>query len=140
MAFLNSLNGKEIDFIEILKGAEGANYGYRGGNGVILINMASNPHDKLKAGENNTNIFYAKGISNPSLFPVVNYDNKEKTTTPNFDNRSTIFWDGSVLSDSSNKITFSFFTSDIPATYKVTVSGITVHGDIVYKTLTFQSK
>ena len=140
MAYLNSLNGKEIDFIEVLKGAEGANYGVRGGHGVILINMASKPHDKLKAGENNANIFYAKGISNPSLFPVVNYDSKEKTSTPNFDNRSTIFWDGSVLTGTSNNITFSFFTSDIPATYKVIINGITVHGDIVYKTLTFQSK
>lgn len=140
MAYLNSLNGKEIDFIEVLKGADGANYGVRGGHGVILVNMSNNSKNKLKADENNVNIFYAKGIFNPTLFPVINYDNKMITSAPNFDNRSTIFWNGSILTDAANNINFSFFTSDIPATYKVVITGITVHGDIVYKILTFQNK
>ena len=41
MTYLNNLNPKNIDFIEILKGGDGANYGLRGGNGVILVNLSN---------------------------------------------------------------------------------------------------
>ncbi len=138
MAYLNSLNSKEIDFIEILIGGEAANYGLRGGNGVILINTARNRKYNFKTGENNIAMFYPVGVSNYSQFPLVNYDSKNITS--GFDNRSTIFWDGSVLSDPSGTTSFSFFTGDVPATYKVIVSGITIHGEVVYKTLTFHNK
>lgn len=69
MAALNSLNPKEIDFIEILKGAEGANYGVRGGNGVILVNMSTIPRDNFTSSTGNLQTFYARGISRSVPFP-----------------------------------------------------------------------
>lgn len=139
MSVLNSLNPNEIDFIEILKGAEGANYGLRGGNGVILVNMAGSRKDNYSKG-NNLQTFYAKGISTPTFFPLINYDNKAIRSSENLDNRSTIFWDGSVVTGNKNIVNISFFTNDIPATYKVVISGITVNGDIIYKDQTFKTK
>ncbi|MEP7251568.1 MAG: TonB-dependent receptor plug domain-containing protein [Ginsengibacter sp.] len=136
MSYLNSLNSKDIDFIEILKGPDGANYGLRGGNGVILINLRSTRRD-LKIDDNKSKMFYAKGISAPAMFPIsVNHQKDDKASLP--DRRSTLFWNGSFLSD--NKATITFNTSDVPATYKVTITGITIHGDIIYKTLSFQTK
>ena len=140
ISILNSLNPKDIDFIEILKGGDAANYGIRGGNGVILINMSSSRKENFTKAGGNLQTFYAKGISKSSPFPAINYDNKETMASENFDNRSTIFWDGSILSGTDEHISLSFFTSDIPTTYKVTINGITTHGDIVYKTLIFHSK
>lgn len=138
MSYLKSLNPKDIDFIEILKGPEGANYGVRGGNGVILVNMLSARRD-LNLDGNNLKIFYAKGVSNPVLFPTLDYEQKYLKESTLTDTRSTLFWNGSFLSDAvDNAITF--YTSDIPATYKITITGITIHGDIIYKTITFQSK
>ena len=139
ISYLNSLNPKDIDFIEILKGPEAANYGVRGGHGVILVNLLSTRRD-LKLNGNNLKIFYAKGVSNPVLFPNVDYQQKDVRTRMATDNRSTLFWNGSFLSDDVHNAALTFYTSDIPATYKVTITGITIHGDFIYKTITFQSK
>jgi TonB-dependent Receptor Plug Domain len=138
MSYLNSLNPKDIDFIEILKGAEGANFGVRGGNGVILVNLLSRRRE-LPGEENNFRIFYCKGIVKPSIFPVKDYGQKNSEATQT-DNRTTLFWNGSFLTGDNQHATLGFYTSDIPATYKVTITGITINGDIIYKTLTFQSK
>lgn len=137
---LNSINPKEIDFIEILKGPEGSNYGMRGGNGVILVNMAHQSRQNFKTNAGNLQTFYAKGISRPSVFPLVNYDNKEIRSSLHFDNRSTIYWNGNIVTGAEANSTVTFFTSDVPTTFKVTVTGVTVHGDTIYKTVSITSR
>ncbi|MDQ6813744.1 MAG: TonB-dependent receptor plug domain-containing protein [Bacteroidota bacterium] len=140
IAVLNSINAKDIDFIEILKGPEGSNYGMRGGNGVILVNMASNRRDNFKRNTIDLQTFFSKGISKPSPFPLINYDIKETKAIPKIDNRSTIYWNGSVLTGTQEPVSLTFFTSDISTTYKVTITGVTVYGDKIYKTMTFYNK
>lgn len=139
LGYLNSLNPKDIDFIEILKGAEGANYGVRGGKGVILVNFANKRKD-INNAKGNMKIFYAQGVSKPALFPNITYGQDDKNPPVTVDNRSTLFWNGGFLTGSAGNVALTFYTSDIPATYKITVTGITVHGDFIYKTLTFRSK
>ena len=136
---LNSLNAKDIDFIEILKGPEAANYGVRGGNGVILVNLLTIRRD-LTTGNSNMKVFYTKGLSNPALFSSVDYQAKDTKTKMLPDVRSTLFWNGNYLSDASHQATITLYTGDVPTAYKATVMGVTVHGDIVYKTITFQTK
>ena len=140
MGTLNSINPKDVDFIEILKGPDGAAYGERGGNGVILVNLLSSRRENIFNNSSNMKTFYFKGISKPALFPGINYDQRETMSSENFDNRSVIFWDGSVLTGTDDQVNLSFFTSDIPTTYKVTITGITVHGNFIYKVLYFKSK
>lgn len=140
IATLNAINPKDIDFIEILKGPEGSNYGMRGGNGVILINMAHTRRDDFKRNTNGLQTFFVKGISKPSLFPLINYDLKEVKSTARYDNRSTIYWNGNILTGTQEPVTINFFTSDVPTTYKVTITGVTVHGDMIFKTLTFYTR
>lgn len=139
LSYLNSLNPKDIDFIEILKGPEGANYGVRGGNGVILVNMLSKRRE-LNTGKNNLKTFYAKGISNPEIFPAADYSQKDAKVVSSSDTRSTLFWNGSYLTGDTQNATLTFYTSDIPATYRVVITGITINGDLIYKTIHFQSK
>jgi hypothetical protein len=141
LSYLNTLNPKDIDFIEVLKGPEAANYGMHGGNGVILVNLLSKRRD-LDENNNNLKTFYTKGVSNPALFSDAGYQKKDtKTEVPAVaDKRSTLFWNGNLLHDKAVNTTLTFYTSDVPAIYKATVTGITAHGDIIYKTISFQSK
>ncbi len=137
--FLNSLNSKDIDFIEVLKGPEGASYGVRGGNGVILVNMLNT---RRETGESkaNFNSFYATGVSRPVSFPNMNYQEKGIKPATNGDNRSTLFWSGNFLFKDISSTSFTFYTSDVPATYVGTIFGITNKGELLYKTVKFQSK
>lgn len=139
LSYLNSLNPKDIDFIEILRGADGANYGVRGGNGVILINLLSTRKNS-KADESNLKMFYAKGVSIPIVFPTSDYKEKDARPVSTSDVRSTLFWNGNYLLKDTADAAFTFYTSDIPATYKITITAVTIRGDIVYKTITFRSK
>jgi TonB-dependent Receptor Plug Domain len=139
LAYLNSLNPKDIDFIEVLKGSDGANYGMQGGHGVILVNRKNTRKDPNRDGSN-LKVFYAKGVSAPAPFPGTDYQRKDAKTAAVADKRSTLYWNGSLLSDETHPATLTFYTSDIPSTYRVTITGVTIHGDILYKTITFQSK
>lgn len=135
MSYLNDLNPKNIDFIEILKGAEGANYGLRGGNGVILVNLLNSSRDVIQTSGNIKN-FYAKGISNPAFFQNTTYEQHDKSLFP--DNRSTLFWNGNFFMDNNSSVIL--YTSDIPSTYKAVITGVTIHGELIHKTIKFQSK
>lgn len=135
--YFKGVSPKDIDFIEVLKYAEAANYGLRGGNGAILVNTVSKRKD-VNANRSNLTTFYAKGVSNAFLYPMPNYQQKDMNTTV-ADNRTTLFWSGNLLSDNNNS-PLTFYTSDIPATYIATITGITAHGDIIYKTVTFRSR
>lgn len=139
LSFLSTLNAREIDFIEVLKGTEAANYGLRGGNGVILINMSVNRKDvgHTPAG---TTVFYARGIAGSPAFPEMNTTSKSSVSFAPADKRSTIFWEGGVLVKPSEAKTFNFSTNSIPANYKATISGVTSRGDVIYKSFTFKSK
>jgi hypothetical protein len=136
ISYLNNLNPKNIDFLEILKGGDGANYGLRGGNGVILVNLSNKIKDGTQK-NSNLKIYYAKGISNPRLFHDMEQQaGGEKSLSG--DNRPTLFWNGSFITD--NKASLTFYTGDVPAMYKATITGITIHGDIIYKTIKFENK
>jgi hypothetical protein len=140
LSYLHSLNPKDIDFIEVLKNGDAAAYGVRGANGVILINLLSQRRDEVTLDKNNMQTFYGKGVSQPVPFPDVSYEKKNKKTAMMDDNRSTLFWNGNYLTNDANNSAFSFYTSDIPSTYNIAVTGITAHGDIINKTITVQSK
>lgn len=137
--YLHNLNPKDIDFIEVLKDGNAANYGLRGGNGVILINLSNKGHN-LPSASGNIKTFYTTGVSKPALFPIVNYDVKDKKADLLPDGRSTIFWNGNYVTGTTGNATFTFYTSDIPTTYNITVTGITAHGDIINKTISIKSK
>ncbi len=139
LAYLNSFDPKTIDFIEVLKGADGARYGIRGGNGVILVNTRNNPEDDEISKQNNMKTFYATGISKPVLFPITTYPESDTKPTTFIDDHPTLFWSGNYFTDQP-KNTITFYTSTVPGTYKVVVSGITSHGDVIFKTITFKTK
>jgi uncharacterized membrane protein YgcG len=135
--FLNTLVIKDIDFIEILSPMVALEYGPRGRYGGIYI------HTKAADGiyENGgLHLFYAKGYCKDVAFPLVNYDHKDARSEKAMDKRSTLFWIGNVLNNAGGYYNGEFYTNDIPGTYTVTVSGITVHGDIIFDSTDFEVK
>src|SRR5258708_31653928 len=109
-------------------------FGVRGGNGVISVNTRTRPSDVSSAGTG-IKAFYAKGVSDAALFPGVGYDKKNKKAITITDSRSTLYWSGNYLTDETHNPALIFYTSDISSAYKVTITGVTIYGDIIYKTM-----
>jgi len=135
--YLDQLNPDDISFIEVLTGPEGSVYGLRGGNGVVLINTK-----KLvdEPGGNSPNTFVVRGYHTPAPFIMPDYSSSKMKAGKFNDVRSTLFWDPSVLTDQNGQIKIPFFTSDVAASYKVIISGITSHGDVINKTISFRAE
>ena len=133
--FVNSIPKNSIDFIEVLTGSAGAIYGVEGGNGVVLVNTTN------RYLGNETDLtgflsFYPTGFYTAPSFPMRDYNNKKTKASKVPDLRTTIYWNGNLITSPEGKATFNFFTADRPATYLLTITGITVNGDKVYKTVT----
>ena len=138
LSFLKQIPPRQIDYIKLLTGAEAGMYGVRGGHGVIEIHTTTKV-DNYTSGTG-TKAIYPKGFHVSPEFEVPDYTNKKLKSSGNPDLRTVIYWNGDVVTDSNGKTTISFFTADIPATYIVTVAGITANGDYIYKTTTVNRK
>jgi len=131
LGYLKGLSPSTIDFIEVLTGAEAAAFGLRGGAGVICINtnpMIKADDEYMKRGLQK---IYTKGYLEPTAFTMPDYDNKQIRQSSYPDLRSTLYWNGGLLTDSKGNANISFFTSDPLTTYTVHVTGVTSLGDFV---------
>jgi hypothetical protein len=138
--FINSIPVNTIDFIEVLTGPEAAIYGLEGGNGVILIHTTS----RLRKNETHPiglPSFYPKGFHKARYFMMPDYNNQETKNSNMPDLRTTtIYWNANIITNLEGKASFNFFTADKPATYLITITGITANGDKIYKTTTINRK
>ena len=116
----------EIDKIEILKTATKlAAFGSKGANGVIAI--------FTKRGKINTDETYYKGILTDKLR---GYQKAKEFYSPNYinteaeipDHRATLYWNPSVVTDSTGTAGFSFYTSDDTAPMLIKLEGISENG------------
>ena len=132
LAYLKNLSTNEIDYVKVLTGTEGGGYGVRGGHGVIEIfttSKSSNvgPGVALKT-------IYPRGFHVPPAFEMPDYTIKQIKNSKNPDVRSTLYWNGDMVTDNNGKATCDFFTSDMAGTYVITVTGLSINGDRIYKT------
>lgn len=137
LAELSKIPTDIIDFIEVLKGPEAAYYGTRSSNGVIIVNThrVSNFRNHL---ENYGTIQYnSKSYHLAPNFVSPDYDDLFIKSNTLVDHRSTIYWNGHIYTSPNGKATISFYTSDNPSNYTVTVTGVTVAGDLIEKKVKF---
>ncbi|MBU1371544.1 MAG: TonB-dependent receptor plug domain-containing protein [Bacteroidetes bacterium] len=137
--FLSSINPRDVESIEILKSiGYTAIYGSRGGGGVIVINT--------KRGKTNYNTNnYAPGIVsyNPiglyktKEFYVPNYDDP-KINNSVLDLRTTIYWNPSIVTDSTGHAQVDFFNADGTGNYKVVLEGMDLNGHLGRKVIRYQ--
>jgi hypothetical protein len=129
--YLSSLNPRTIDFIEVLEGADASIYGKGSDGGVIYIHTLNtfrpDPEDTKKG----LKLFYARGYYTAPLFREPDYDKKENKNSSYPDQRSTIYWNGNIITDNRGKAALNFFTADNPIHYHVSVVGVTAGGEIV---------
>jgi hypothetical protein len=135
--YLDQLNPDDISFIEVLTGPEGSVYGLRGGNGVVIVNTRRMIDDP---GGNSPNTFLVRGYHTAPPFMMPDYSNSKMKAGKFNDIRSTLYWEPSGLTDQNGQINIPFFTSDIAASYKVIITGITSHGDVINKTISFRTE
>ena len=136
---IGDLDLSTVSFIEVLRGGEAAIYGARGGAGVIVVhtktgaqfNMAHFKQIGIKTLE-------AEGYQVEKQFYSPKYDTYEERESKTPDERTTIYWSGSVTTNSTTPATISFYTADMPTTYTLTIEGIAANGDLIHETIPIQ--
>jgi hypothetical protein len=136
-SFLFNIEKGSIDFVEILKGPQTAIYGMQGAGGVILINTTNKRKEIAQINDKGLSTIFPKGYSKQNLFTVPDYDKPEIKKSQFPDLRSTLYWNGNVLTDSNGKASLEFYTSDRNAKYSVSIVGITKAGEIIKKRISF---
>lgn len=134
------LTAFDIEFIDVLKGAEAAIYP-NSGNGVIAIYL------KMGGSSKNRNVprkpgvinFKALGFNSPREFYAPNYSNNLYESYKQ-DIRTTLHWIPKIeIIPTANKHEFSFFTSDSKSKYAIKIEGITNTGIPIYYLTTFET-
>ncbi|HTE30540.1 MAG TPA: TonB-dependent receptor plug domain-containing protein, partial [Chryseolinea sp.] len=142
---ISSLNPNDIDRIEVLKYGNGAAYGARGGNGVIVI--------YTRRGEDSEKALDLASYDKSKLIPlrIRGYTTARKFITPDYssselnkdllDNRTTVYWNPVVNITRKEPVTLTFYAADLPTQYRVVVEGIAGDGQVVHseKTLTIRN-
>ena len=130
---INSIPPHLVDYIEVLTGGDAGMYGTRGANGVILIKTNTGPREQKTEPKEGLQYVYPPGYHQVPEFYMPKYEVPQVRSYAFVDNRSTIFWKGELLIDKSGKGKFSFYAADEPATYTITVKGVSSRGDIIDK-------
>jgi len=140
LSYLRTLSPNDIEFIEVLSGPEGSYFGVRGAHGVISINTRSGPRKRLDSQSNALQIFHASGYLTMIPFSSPEYYSDEQIKNPYPDQRSTIYWNGNILTNNEGKATVEFFTADDVSDYTVTVIAVTIDGEMINGKTTIHRK
>jgi hypothetical protein len=136
--YLNSIPPSHIDYIEVLTGPEAAIYGTRSGNGVIVVKTTSQLRESSQNKDRQT--ILADGFYRQETFFEPAYDNYNVRSAVFNDNRSTVYWNGQLITDSTGKASFSFFTADLKNEYSVIIQGITEKGELIFQSYAIKRK
>lgn len=116
----------DIDFIDVLKGAEASVFGSRGGNGIILIYTRKGYYTSDE-----------KAIKGLLAFKYLGYQGIKEFYSPDYsvpderhivpDYRSTLYWNPNVIFK-DGKAQVSFYSSDQEGTFEIRMEGILRNG------------
>ncbi|MDR1743066.1 MAG: TonB-dependent receptor plug domain-containing protein [Dysgonamonadaceae bacterium] len=122
---------EDVDQVEVMKGAEAAIFGMRGGNGVILISTKRGFDQALRKSEKfNIKPLMPLGYQKPKEFYAPKYETAAEINDSKPDLRTTIYWNPNVKF-TGGKAQLSFYSADTPSTYSVIVEGISSDGKLI---------
>ncbi len=121
------LNPKNIDRIEILRNADAAMYGIRGGNGVIAIYTKG----YLGVVEDNYEELRVRGLHQARAFYQPKYLTDD-LDSPRPDQRITLYWSPQIITDVNGEASVRFFNSDRASNFEVVIEGITIDGQPIF--------
>ena len=136
--FLNNINPADVDNIEIfLKDELGMVNRLYNTNGVLVINSKKLPKGTAVSAEDLKKLFPQSNILN---FTPQGYIKKKEFYSPKYttaeskttgaDFRSTIYWNPRIFTDEAGNMDFEFYNSDTRGTYKATVEGTDIDGNL----------
>jgi TonB-dependent SusC/RagA subfamily outer membrane receptor len=114
---IESMNPHDIERIEVLKGPSSAIYGSRGANGVIAVYTKRGKFMKKGILETQILAYY-----HPREFYSPKYGSEFDYLYP--DDRITLFWAPTILTDSLGHAETVFYSSDRTGTFEVSLEGI----------------
>jgi hypothetical protein len=132
LSLLTNLPAGSIDYIEILSGPSAAAFGERGANGVIAINSNRNGRTSQNSSGKRAVSYHYQGYASQPHFTEPDYS-KKAARAAGPDKRSTIAWNGDILTQKSARYQLPFYTGDSFAEYRITVFGLSPKGDIIYQ-------
>ncbi len=122
-----------IHFVDMLRGPKATIYGSMATNMVVAV-YTLDAEDILDFAETKERkgiiSFIHPGFSKAREFYVPVYT-RDKSTQKIQDNRSTLYWNPAIKLDEQGNSKVSFYTSDLPATYKIVLEGISTEGEII---------
>jgi hypothetical protein len=131
--YLNSLIVDEVDEIEVMKDAQAAIFGAKGGNGAIMIVSKRGFDQTLRKAEKfNIKSAMPLGYQRPKEFYSPKYETQEEILNKNADLRSTIYWNPNVRIV-NGKADVRFYTSDNYSGYSIIIEGVTENGKLIRK-------
>jgi TonB-dependent SusC/RagA subfamily outer membrane receptor len=130
-ATIQTITPCDIETVDVLKGADAAIYGSRGGNGVIsiLTRRGGSGYDFTK--DPALGVVTAKrlGYNIAREFYAPQYDvQKQEHVRPDF--RSTLQWSPNVKTDNSGKVTLTYWNTDGVGNMLIIAEGVGVNGRV----------
>jgi TonB-dependent SusC/RagA subfamily outer membrane receptor len=129
---LSDIQVEDVDEIEVVKDAQAAIFGSRGGNGVIMITTKRGfDQTKNRMPSFNIKAIMPLGYQTPKAFYSPKYDTPEATANPQADLRTTIYWNPDVKVNAGSA-DFTFYSADTDSDYSIIIEGITKTGKPFY--------
>lgn len=121
----------DVDKIDVLKGADAAIYGSRGGNGVIsvLTKRGSPSHDGGPPQGIDVSDIYGYAVAKEFYSPnhaEASMEDFQTNARPDY--RSTIHWAPTVRTKANGKATLSFFNTNAETTVDIRLEGMALAG------------
>jgi len=126
-----SLNPQDVERIEILKGPSSAIYGSRGAEGVVAIYTKRGKI--MKKGVLESQIL---GFYRPREFYSPRYGTRFDQLNP--DDRITLFWAPTIMTNSMGQADTIFFTSDVTGKFDISLEGVSPEGKFGAGTSSFE--
>ncbi|MEM6346953.1 MAG: TonB-dependent receptor plug domain-containing protein [Bacteroidota bacterium] len=130
---LEAIQMSQIERIDILKGAQAAGYGMRGGGGVVAVYTK----DGYVPGGDATERLGVLKTQWPGFHAVRTFYSPDYSTEQEShalpDLRTTLYWNPLVQTDSTGQAKLRFYTADTDGAYLITVEGLNGQGYLGHK-------
>ncbi|MGY5351233.1 hypothetical protein ACXGQW_01455 [Wenyingzhuangia sp. IMCC45533] len=135
-SFLNSINGDEISFIDILEAAEATTFPRATGGVIALYSNSGNVGSRNVKRKPGIIDFQAKGFYTARKFYSPDHINEFELINE-IDLRTTLYWEPLIRTKATEDTKLSFFTSDLRSDYLIEVEGISDDGIPIHTYTTF---
>ncbi|TPG62419.1 TonB-dependent receptor plug domain-containing protein [Hymenobacter nivis] len=130
---LSFFPARDVETIEVLKGAEAAIYGTRGAGGVIAVYTRRGAPSYQPSMELAPGILavYSNGYACPRQFYQPRYDRPQPAAAPADPRRRTLYWNPDVRTNAAGEAELTFYTADAAGRFQLVAQGVSVGGQPV---------